>query len=63
MHAEGMEIKRLTGQNSEQKDVIREGDKARTSEFVEYTVLIKRQLQLHVHILLRERQTYHNITQ
>jgi hypothetical protein len=26
MHAEDMEITKLTGQNSEQKDVIREGD-------------------------------------
>jgi hypothetical protein len=43
---------KLTGQNSEQEDVIRERDQARTSKFVEYAVLIKGKFQFHMDILL-----------
>lgn len=43
---------RLTWQNSEQEDVIRECDKAWTSKFVEYAILIEGKFQFHVDILL-----------
>jgi hypothetical protein len=53
MHAK-LETRQLTGQHCEQKDVIRECDEARTSQLIEYAVLIKGKLQLHVHILIGE---------